>query len=94
MIYYTMIRGNSDRYDELRGLGFTPAESIDLYEYIGEMNKLSSDTDAEGNTISGSKKAKVIDFIDTLDLTPDEKDLIFITFTNYKGLEDTPWHNR
>lgn len=94
MIYYTMIRGNSDRYDELRDLGFTPAESIDLYEYIGEMNKLSSDTDAEGNTISGSKKAKVIDFIDTLDLTPDEKDLIFITFTNYKGLEDTPWHNR
>lgn len=94
MIYYTMIRGNSDRYDELRDLGFTPAESIDLYEYIGEMNKLSSDTDAEGNTISGSKKAKVIDFIDTLDLTPDEKDLIFITFTSYKGLEDTPWHNR
>ena len=94
MIYYTTIRGNSDRYDELRGLGFTPAESIDLYEYIGEMNKLSSDTDAEGNTIPGSKKAKVIDFIDTLDLTPDEKDLIFITFTNYKGLEDTPWHNR
>lgn len=94
MIYYTMIRGNSDRYDELRGLGFTPAESIDLYEYIGEMNKLSSDTDAEGNTISGSKKAKVIDFIDTLDLTPDEKDLIFSAFTSYKGLEDTPWHNR
>lgn len=94
MIYYTMIRSNSDRYDELRDLGFTPAESIDLYEYIGEMNKLSSDTDAEGNTISGSKKAKVIDFIDTLDLTPDEKDLIFITFTSYKGLEDTPWHNR
>lgn len=94
MIYYTMIRGNSDRYDELRDLGFTPAESIDLYEYIGEMNKLSSDTDAEGNTISGSKKAKVIDFIDTLDLTPDEKDLIFSAFTNYKGLEDTPWHNR
>ena len=94
MIYYTMIRGSSDRYDELRDLGFTPAESIDLYEYIGEMNKLSSDTDAEGNTISGSKKAKVIDFIDTLDLTPDEKDLIFSAFTSYKGLEDTPWHNR
>lgn len=94
MIYYTMIRGNSDRYDELRDLGFTPAESIDLYEYIGEMNKLSSDTDAEGNTIPGSKKAKVIDFIDTLDLTPDEKDLIFSAFTSYKGLEDTPWHNR
>lgn len=94
MIYCTMIRGNSDRYDELRDLGFTPAESIDLYEYIGEMNKLSSDTDAEGNTIPGSKKAKVIDFIDTLDLTPDEKDLIFSAFTSYKGLEDTPWHNR
>lgn len=94
MIYYTMIRGNSDRYDELRDLGFTPAESIDLYEYIGEMNKLSSDTDVEGNTIPGSKKAKVIDFIDTLDLTPDEKDLIFSAFTSYKGLEDTPWHNR
>lgn len=94
MIYYTMIRGNSDRYDELRDLGFTPAESVDLYDYIGEMNKLSSDTDAEGNTIPGSKKAKVIDYIDTLDLTPDEKDLIFSAFTSYKGLEDTPWHNR
>lgn len=94
LAYYSMIRGNAERYDELRDLGFTPAESIDLYEYIGEMNKLSSDTDAEGNTISGSKKAKVIDFIDTLDLTPDEKDLIFSAFTSYKGLEDTPWHNR
>lgn len=90
--YYSMIRGNAERYDELRGFGFSPQESYDLYEAIGEMNTFKADKDENGDSISGSKKAKVIAFIDALNLTPAEKDILFNEFTTYTGLEDTPWH--
>lgn len=92
LAYYSMIRGNAERYDELRDFGFSPQESYDLYEAIGEMNTFKADKDENGESISGSKKAKVIAFIDTLNLTPAEKDILFNEFTTYTGLEDTPWH--
>lgn len=92
LAYYSMIRGSAERYDELRGLGFSPQESYNLYEAIGEMNTFKADKDENGESISGSKKAKVIAFIDALNLTPAEKDILFNEFTTYTGLEDTPWH--
>lgn len=92
LAYYSMIRGSAERYDELRGFGFSPQESYDLYEAIGEMNTFKADKDENGKSISGSKKAKVIAFIDALNLTPAEKDILFNEFTTYTGLEDTPWH--
>ena len=92
LAYYSMIRGNAERYDELRDFGFSPQESYNLYEAIGEMNTFKADKDENGNSISGSKKAKVIAFIDALNLTPAEKDILFNEFTTYTGLEDTPWH--
>lgn len=92
LAYYSMIRGSAERYDELRGFGFSPQESYDLYEAIGEMNTFKADKDENGESISGSKKAKVIAFIDALNLTPAEKDILFNEFTTYTGLEDTPWH--
>ena len=92
LTYYSMIRGNAERYDELRGFGFSPQESYNLYEAIGEMNTFKADKDENGESISGSKKAKVIAFIDALNLTPAEKDILFNEFTTYTGLEDTPWH--
>lgn len=92
LAYYSMIRGNAERYDELRDFGFSPQESYDLYEAIGDMNTFKADKDENGESISGSKKAKVIAFIDALNLTPAEKDILFNEFTTYTGLEDTPWH--
>lgn len=92
LAYYSMIRGSAERYDELRGFGFSPQESYNLYEAIGEMNTFKADKDENGESISGSKKAKVIAFIDALNLTPAEKDILFNEFTTYTGLEDTPWH--
>ena len=92
LAYYSMIRGNAERYDELRDFGFSPQESYNLYEAIGEMNTFKADKDENGDSISGSKKAKVIAFIDALNLTPAEKDILFNEFTTYTGLEDTPWH--
>lgn len=92
LAYYSMIRGNAERYDELRDFGFSPQESYNLYEAIGEMNTFKADKDENGESISGSKKAKVIAFIDALNLTPAEKDILFNEFTTYTGLEDTPWH--
>lgn len=92
LAYYSMIRGNAERYDELRDFGFSPQKSYNLYEAIGEMNTFKADKDENGDSISGSKKAKVIAFIDALNLTPAEKDILFNEFTTYTGLEDTPWH--
>ena len=73
------------------------AAGISLPETIGAMaaiNGMSADKDENGNSISGTKKVKVIEYIDSLDLTDEQKDALFLTLGGYKesGLADTPWH--
>lgn len=51
------------------------------------------DADGDGKTDSGSKKAQVVELIDAYDLTPEQKDRIYLS-QGYaeSGLKDTPWH--
>lgn len=58
------------RTEELLDLGVTVQEYWDMRK---DMSKIESDKDAEGNTISGSKKKKVVQYIDGLDLTAAQK---------------------
>lgn len=46
-------------------------------EYTGELNKIKSDTDAYGNAISGSRKNKVISYINGLDISAIEKVILY-----------------
>lgn len=60
---------NADQY------GISPAE---FYAYTAAKNDLQGDKDKNGNTISGSLKAKVIDLIDDQRLTAKQKDWLYL----------------
>ena len=68
-----------------------PAETYyDAWKYN---SSASADVDASGKSISGSKKAKVLAYINTLDLTGAQKDSIYYAFGWAKStISDAPWH--
>lgn len=68
---------------------------LTLEEYAGykdSVSGLTADKDADGNSISGSKKEKVVDAINSMDLSAAEKDWLYL-FNGYaeSGLSNTPW---
>lgn len=71
-------------------------EGISLSTYIqywADKKKISSDKDENGESIDGSKKEKLLTFIDSLDLTTEQKDyLYFENGYSDKTLEEAPWY--
>lgn len=68
---------------------------IDLSTAIGakiELGKMKADYDDYGKAITGSKKEKVCAYIDALDLTPEQKDVLYLSVYNENSLRYTPWH--
>lgn len=68
---------------------------LTLEEYAGYKNSVSgleADKDADGNSISGSKKEKVVNAINDMDLSAAEKDWLYL-MNGYaeSGLSKTPW---
>ena len=68
-----------------------PAETYyDVWKYN---SSASADVDASGKSISGSKKTKVLGYINTLDLTRAQKDSLYYAFGWAKStISDAPWH--
>ena len=67
---------------------------MDQYlEFLVLTADLESDKDRNGKTISGSKKAKIVNVINSLDLYPDQKDVLYqIKGYSANTLNDAPWH--
>lgn len=68
---------------------------LTLEEYAGYKDSvfgLTADKDADGNSISGSKKEKVVAAINDMDLSATEKDWLYL-MNGYaeSGLSKTPW---
>ena len=85
--------GYSKQYDAIdaeRKVGIDPVE----YMLIADtLSGFTSDKDEEGKTISGSKKEKVVDYIAGLDMTPKQKNYLYLA-QNYaeSGLADMEWN--
>lgn len=62
-----------------------------FYTAKDAVNGMSADKDANGNSISGSLKAKVVAYVDSMRLTPSQKDTLFSLLGSYT-LKDVPWH--
>ena len=78
-----------DKYAEAEKQGISPAEYA---AYRFATNDMEADKDKDGKSISGSKKEKEIDYIDSLNLSATEKDWLFLL--NYKSNNDrTNWNN-
>lgn len=62
-------------------------------QYWQKKAELSADKDANGKTISGSKKAKILALINSLQLTAEQKDLLYRA-EGYaeRDLYRAPWH--
>lgn len=74
------------------------AEGISVYNYVSfryDIKDLEGDKDKDGNPISGSLKEKIVEVIDGLNLTNEQKDFLYLQ-QNYaeSTLGDTPWHKR
>ena len=70
----------------------------DAYAYIQQLKDaqvLESDKDEDGKTISGSKKKKVLDVINAMDLSKEQKDELYYA-AGYKEstLDDAPWYGK
>ena len=70
--------------------GFGASEFLELME---EANEFHADVDADGKSVSGSKKKKVLDWINGLDITTEQKDALYYA-CNYaeSKISDAPWH--
>ena len=68
-------------------------EAGDYAKYYEAYSTFFSDKDSNGKTIK-SKKEKVIEYVDSLDLTADQKSALFVSFGYAKsGLKDCIWYN-
>lgn len=85
-----LIAENPDWADDAKEAGVTQNVFV---EYKLLTSGLTGDKDAEGNTISGSKKAKVLDAINSMDIDSETKDALYYA-AGYaaSGIRDTPWH--
>lgn len=74
-----------------QGIGLTVAQYESYSERLKDCKGV--DADGDGKTDSGSKKAEVVKLIDSMSLTPAQKDQLYYA-NNYgaSGLKDTPWH--
>lgn len=70
--------------------------SMELYiEFKNKIDGIKGDPDPDepGKTILGSKKEKILDIINGMDITDEEKDALYrIQKYAESGLYDTPWH--
>ena len=85
-----LIAENPDWADDAKEASVTQNVFV---EYKVLTSGLTGDKDAEGNTISGSKKAKVLDAINSMDIDSETKDALYYA-AGYaaSGIRDTPWH--
>lgn len=72
-------------------------QGIDALTYLmmySDMGGIESDKDENGETIPNSKKDKIVRYINSQNLTPAQKDWLYLVDRGYseKTLSDTPWH--
>ena len=75
----------------LRSAGFTKKE---WYEIWSDTKGMTADKDANGETINGSKREKILRYINGLAIPPEKKDTLYLDAFNYsqKTIHTAPWH--
>lgn len=75
---YALRTYNADVYDKAR-TAYAKGVSYDTYyDYYFATKDMHADKDENGKSISGSKKAKVVEYINSLDIPPEQKDALYI----------------
>lgn len=81
--------GEDQGYQQAKNAGVTDWQYITFRANTGVM---TSDKDEDGKTISGTKKKKVLDYIDSMDVDAAAKDALYYA-AGYKEstIDDAPW---
>lgn len=75
---YALRTYNADVYDKAR-TAYAKGVSYDTYyDYYFATKEMHADKDENGKSISGSKKAKVVEYINSLDIPPEQKDALYV----------------
>lgn len=97
--YYAFLRDSAEEITQKRYEAFVeygqPAglSADDFSSLLIQANEFTSDKDASGKTISGSKKEKIVAWLDGLGLTPDQKDAMYYALGYAESkIGDMPWH--
>ena len=89
---YALQAYSKDTYKKAQALNKQNGLSYeDYFDYYFGSRYIYADKDADGKSISGSKKEKMVEYINGLDITDEQKDALFLA-NNYKDLKTTPWH--
>ena len=93
-IYCADIASDSDleKIGTLESKGVTVTQYMEFKQATGG---IEADRDANGKTISGSKKEKVLDAIDDMDLTVEQKDTLYEAAGYSKSTlySSAPWYD-
>lgn len=91
---YALQTYNKDVYYKALELNQTAELSFDdYYQYYFASQYIYADKDENGNSISGSKKQKMVGLIDSMAVTNAQKDALFLAAGYGEStLGSTPWH--
>ena len=75
---YALRTYNADVYDKARAAYAKGVSYGTYYDYYFATKEMHADKDENGKSISGSKKAKVVEYINSLDIPPEQKDALYV----------------
>lgn len=75
---YALRTYNADVYDKARTAYAKGVSFETYYDYYFATKEMHADKDENGKSISGSKKAKVVEFINSLNIPPEQKDALYV----------------
>lgn len=86
-----MDEGTYAKYRGARDAGMSTWQYVDFKDQV---SYLEADKDANGKTIRNSLKNKVVALIDSMDISGEAKDYLYLNIQKYakSGLGSTPWH--
>ena len=86
-----MDEGVYAKYRGARDAGMSTWQYVDFKDQV---SYLEADKDANGKTIRNSLKNKVVKLIDSMDISDEAKDYLYLNIQKYakSGLGSTPWH--
>lgn len=75
---YALRTYNADVYDKARAAYAKGVSYETYYDYYFATKEMHADKDENGKSISGSKKAKVVEYINSMDIPPEQKDALYV----------------
>lgn len=85
---------DEDVYAKYRGARDAGMSTWQYVDFKDQVSYLEADKDANGKTIRNSLKNKVVKLIDSMDISGEAKDYLYLNIQKYakSGLGSTPWH--